>query len=187
MKYIYKDKDGSEVEVQPERWGWGVVYHPTADELAQAEGRGQSLKQERAAQLAAAMKAGEPADKVEALAAEYDARIAVCSLPIGDELHQFSPAGYFHQFGEIDQARVRMFTMYRLDDMGKRIDIAVRPGMQIFHFYRNFGFDYMGAIRRERIYCFGWKDKGAEAYHYILPDDRIVMGNGDVNLTNFNI
>lgn len=105
------------------------------------------------------------------------------------ELRQFGEDGIFHQFAEIKQDEVEMFVMYQLEDMGKRIDL-VAEGKQIFHFYRNL---ILSAAtpeeHRVRVYAFGYKDKetGATVYHFILPDDRMVVSDHDVDLTKFNI
>lgn len=107
----------------------------------------------------------------------------------GTELKQFGDDGIFHQFGEINQEEVAMFVMYKFDDDSKRIDLPVE-GKQIFHFYRNLVFDMLTeGERKVRAYCFGYKDKetGASAYHFILPDDRIVISDKDLDLTKFNI
>ena len=106
----------------------------------------------------------------------------------GSELHQFGNDGIFHQFQEIEQDKVEMFVMISADGK-KRIDMPVE-GKQIFHFYRKFMFEAATPNeRRETVYCFGYKDKenGATAYHFILPDDRIIISDKDVDVTKFNI
>lgn len=113
----------------------------------------------------------------------------------GSELKQFGDDGIFHQFQEIEQEKVEMFVMYRphtqtyVGGPDKRIDMPVE-GKQIFHFYRNFVFA-MGTPmeRRARAYCFGWKDRrsGETVYNFILPDDRLIISDKDVDLNKFNI
>jgi hypothetical protein len=106
----------------------------------------------------------------------------------GQELHQFGSEGDFHQFGEIEQDLVGMFTMYKPDDMTKRIDIVTHGNLQFFHFYVNLVLE--NDTLRKRAYCFGWKDKktGATSYNYILPDDRIVAADHKIeNLLEFNL
>lgn len=104
----------------------------------------------------------------------------------GTELHQFDSEGTFHQFKEINLSEVKMFTMYRSDDMGKRYDIVVTEGMQLFHFYRNVRPYYLENY--VRVYAFGWKKGGQESYHFILPDDRMVMSDkNNVDLPQFNL
>lgn len=94
----------------------------------------------------------------------------------GTELRQFGDDGVFHQFREIDQAKVCMFVMYRMDDQEKRYDMLVREGVQIFHFYRNFIFDAgQKGETKVKVYVFGWKDGDACAYHYILPNGRLMI------------
>jgi hypothetical protein len=107
------------------------------------------------------------------------------------ELHQFADDGIFHQFREIEQERVKMFVMYRLADLTKRIDMPVKPEMQIFHFYRkchlNVGTE---SDRWVKVYVFGWKDRltGATGYHYILPDGRMIVANHDIEIiSNYNL
>lgn len=105
------------------------------------------------------------------------------------ELRQFGTDGVFHQFVEIDQPAVKMMTMYRTDDpnMTKRIDMIVPEGAQIFHFYRNFVFDFMGEAIKKKVYVFGYKLEKQTAYHYILPDDRVVVASEDIDVSNFNL
>lgn len=106
----------------------------------------------------------------------------------GNELHQFGEKGDFHQFKEIEVENVVMFTMYRTDDMTKRIDIAVTPEMQFFHYYTRLILE--NSSRRVTVYVFGWKDRatGACSYHFILPDDRLICSNTkDVNLMSYQI
>jgi len=106
-----------------------------------------------------------------------------------DELHQFGPDGKFHQFAEIDQDKVEMFVMINLEDRTKRFDMSAE-GKQIFHFYRHTIFAGGTPLeRRAKVYCFGWKDKetGATAYHWIMPDDRLVISDKDIDITKFNL
>lgn len=103
----------------------------------------------------------------------------------GTELKQFGDDGQFHQFGEIDQQRVGGFIMYMLEDMTRRIDIKINDNNQIFHFYRNFILN-AGTEDEQRIkaYCFGYKNKDTKqtAYHYILPNDQLIISDKDIDL-----
>jgi len=108
----------------------------------------------------------------------------------GTELKQFGDDGLFHRFAEIKQEDVVMFSMYKPDDadLKKRIDIEVKDGMKLFHFYRNIVLDYMSENKRKiKIYVFGWKNEKGLSYNYILPDDRIVMSNEDIDVSKYNI
>lgn len=101
----------------------------------------------------------------------------------GRELHQFGNNFDFHQFAEVVQEDVAMFVMYRTDDMSKRIDMPMRGDLQLFHFYRKGRLDIGTASERPfHVYVFGWKDRatGACSYNYILPDDRIILADHDV-------
>lgn len=123
------------------------------------------------------------------------------------ELHQFGDDGIFHQFKEIKQDEVKLFSMYRLDDMSKRHDLVKTDGMQIFHFYVNIG-DLNNPEYKKKIYAFGFKDttrfthvekKGedgvwetvksfATSHTFILPDDRtIISAEHNIDFTLFNI
>ena len=131
MKYIFI-QDGKEEEIEPEKWGWGVVYFN------------------------------------------------------GTELHQFDSNGIFHQIKEIKWGEVKMFTMYQLNDMSKRVDIVVTPDMQLFHFYRNIKPYY--AKDWAKVYVFGFKIRGTSqaVYNYILPNDTLVQSDRDnIDLINF--
>lgn len=120
------------------------------------------------------------------------------------ELHQFADDGIFHRFSEIEQNRVKLFVMYRFGDLTRRIDmpIADPESTQIFHFYRNFMFDVgTEAEKKVKVYVFGWKkmikkhikgnlffEEEVATYHYILPDNRIITSDQDVQkLSSFNL
>jgi len=111
----------------------------------------------------------------------------------GSELHQFGNDGKFHRIGEVKQEEAAMFVMYKYEDMGKRIDMPVQPGMKVIHKYRmvkpgEYDSKNANVSGFVRIYMFGWKHDGAHAFFFILPDDRVVMSPTDnVDLTKFNI
>ena len=107
------------------------------------------------------------------------------------EFYQFDNDGTFHQFKEIDQSQLEMFTMYKMDDQSKRYDVAIDPERyEAVHFYRhlilNHGTD---EARQVKVYGYGIKDKvtGSVLCNYILPDDRIVTGSKDIDLTQYNL
>lgn len=104
----------------------------------------------------------------------------------GSELHQFGQDGVFHQVGEIDQAKVRLFVMYKPADENRRIDVVMPKGAKLIHKYRNVKPFYLANF--VRVYMFGWK-KGSEYYYnFILPDDRIVQADHDnIDLTLFEL
>lgn len=104
------------------------------------------------------------------------------------ELHQFSNDGQFHLLDEIQWDKVKMFTMYKYENMSKRIDIVVTPEMKLFHFYRNVKPYYLENF--VRVIVFGWKVKetNQSVYNFILPDDRVITSNIDsVDLTLFDL
>lgn len=102
------------------------------------------------------------------------------------ELHQFDANGIFHQFKEINLPEIKMFVMYKLDDMKKRIDMPITEDMQVFHFYRNIKPFYSDKF--SKVYVFGFKKNGVASYHFILPDDRLIICDTDnIDLAQFNV
>lgn len=114
----------------------------------------------------------------------------------GSELHQYERPttvdGVFHQFAEIDRDNVVLFVMRNHE--GKRFDIAIKEGQQIFHFYRNKGIGTANdkgetEIKWNRVYVFGYKDHKTKhtAYHFILPNDTLVIASEEIELAKFNL
>lgn len=110
----------------------------------------------------------------------------------GRTLRQFGEDGTFHRFAEIEQdpGILLAFCMERTDGKPGRIDIPVPAdgSCQIFHFYRHYILNHDGSHdggTRVKVYAFGWKDRetGRAFYHYILPDDRLIVSPvGDLNI-----
>jgi len=194
MKYFLK-KDGKEIEAVPERWVWGVIYKPTAEATAEAakntEMRVENLKKEMEERIKAVVESGGGEDPVNNLKKHFEDLMNQPVEAFREEMHQFGEDGTFHQFKDIEQEQVEMFVMYKFEDMGKRIDLIIdNPEKQVFHFYRTNIFSAgKPEERRTRTYCFGYKNKetGEQRYNYILPDDRIVMSDKDLDITKFNI
>ncbi len=107
----------------------------------------------------------------------------------GSELHQFGDDGIFHRVGEINQDEVSMATLYKFDDMKKRIDMPWRNGMRLIHKYINFHDGRWENINEtKKIYVFGYKFEGSHHFTYVLPDDRIIESPADnVDFAKFNI
>lgn len=107
----------------------------------------------------------------------------------GSELSQFDAHEYeagkarFHQIGEVDMANVAVFEMVNTEDPSKRFSIVASPEMSKFIvFTRRTVLEATTANeQRINIYCFGYQMKGESVYHFILPDDRVVIS------TNRNI
>ena len=109
----------------------------------------------------------------------------------GSELHQFEPDRgadgklRFHQFQEIDLDNVMVFEMINTENPALRYSIDCSEGIgQIFHFYRRTRL-HMGTDDEQHVtfYCFGYKVNDVSLYHFILPDNRIVItSNRDLNL-----
>lgn len=107
----------------------------------------------------------------------------------GSELKQFGDDGVFHQIKEIEQEKIAIWVLYKMEDPGKRIDIPFTEGMKIIHKYRRFVFNAKTPEERTvTVYIFGWHKAGVSSYAFILPDDRVVMSPDDnPQLTAFNL
>jgi hypothetical protein len=130
MKYIFP-KTGA--EVQPERWGWGVMYRD------------------------------------------------------GSELHQFGDDGIYHQIGEIDQSKIKLAALYKLNNPNEKILIPWKLGMKLIHKYvitHDIRQHAQGVT--SRTYVFGYKDGNQHHYTYILPNDwRVYSNEANLCLTQF--
>lgn len=104
----------------------------------------------------------------------------------GTELHQFDSKGVFHRIGEVDQDRVKLFSLYKSDDMSKRIDLHITDGMKLIHNYKIVKPYY----RKDfvTVYCFGYKKKGQHHFLHVLPDDRIIMSDTEaIDLVQYRV
>ena len=197
MKYYFNDPVEGQIEVEPERWEWGVLYKPTPEQIKKgdAEKAGKEegwkdelreLKNERA-QFKMAEDESNRAEivSIERRIIEREQWIGLPPQYEQDELLQFGTDGVFHRVGEIEQERVQNFSLFKPDSMMKdRIDIVVTEGMRLIHKYRNVKPYYMDSY--VKVYMFGYKQDGRHHYNFILPDDRIIQSNVEnVDLPNF--
>jgi len=101
----------------------------------------------------------------------------------GTELNQFDKEEYeagksrFHQIGEVDMANVAVFEMVNTEDTSKRFSIVASEDITKFiTFIRRSILNAATKFeKRFPIYCFGYVVKGVSVYHFILPDDRMVV------------
>lgn len=104
----------------------------------------------------------------------------------GTELHQYDDDGTFHQMGEIDQKRLRFFTLYRSDNPQKRIDMPITAGMKVFLTYKNVKAYYLE--NEVMVYCLGYKNGPHRSFVFILPDDRMIFANKEnVDLPTYQL
>lgn len=104
----------------------------------------------------------------------------------GTELKQYGDDGIFHQIGEVEQDRLKMLVMYRLDDPEKRYDLVITEGMKIFVFYLNTKPYYLDEFITTTV--FGYSKNGQKHYLFILPDDRVIVSDiENINLPEFNL
>lgn len=88
----------------------------------------------------------------------------------------------FHKFAEIDQSRLCEFVMEH-DKHPKRHLMFDPETMELQHFYRNmvlrdFLEDGIHTVeRRERVYCFGYKQNGEYHLTALLPNGADVIAN----------
>lgn len=87
-------------------------------------------------------------------------------------LKQFDGEGIFHQFREIDQSRLKIFSM--VSGM-KHIDVEFQPDMKPIHFYQVYGKIINGQNIQTKLYCFGYAVRGRNHIFVILPDDNIAI------------
>lgn len=112
----------------------------------------------------------------------------------GSEMHQFDAQGIFHQVGEIDQDKVKLWILYKVGPENKRIDIVLPEGARLIHKYKRYVFNAAelnngdkSKERRVTVYVFGYKLGDRFHFNYILPDDRIVQSTEEIPLDGFNI
>lgn len=92
----------------------------------------------------------------------------------GTILQQFDDNGIYHQFGEIEQHRLKVFGM--VHETLPPIIIAWRDGLKLIHFYRNYVLQAGTSEEiRFRFYCFGYENKNEKVINVILPNDGIVI------------
>lgn len=195
--HTFRRQDG--LEVHAERWGWGVIYFPTREQIQDAEieeaERNKGLVIERNRAMVSARKAKATKDEIMSIVTDYELKMAQRIEPERYELHQFDPNGIFHNLSEIDWSRVQHFIMRQVmvlegEKPAQMITIEAKPEMQIFHIYKRFKLATGYKQHREvTIYCFGWKNKltGSVVYNYILPDDRIITSSEDIDVTKYGI
>lgn len=83
--------------------------------------------------------------------------------------------GVFHQFAEIDQTKLAQFRM--VNDTTPPLILMCDPaaGNKLIHFYRNIGLDFMGEVKRIRLYFFGYETlSGQKVLTCIAPDGSII-------------
>ncbi len=99
----------------------------------------------------------------------------------GSELRQFDEAtSRFHQFKEIDQAKLKTFRMIS-DKNPIGFYLLFRPKeMKLIHFYRNVVFNYESKDRTKiKLYVFGYEEnivgRTYKRLTCIMPDDGVVL------------
>jgi len=179
-KYFDKEKN-KEIDVPLERWCWGVMYLPTPEAQAiarrETEERNKKIKEARNKAINEANKQGVLKLKKREIYDWYIKETAQPIRPFMNELHQFDSQDRFHRIGEVEQDRIYMASLYKVENgkmiNDRRIDIPFRWGMKLIH--KITMVRPAGEKVFKRVYCFGYKYDGREYLNYILPDDRIIM------------
>lgn len=195
MKYIHKttNKETGETiekETKLERWVWAVIYRETPEQIQAAvdefKKRNAGYEEEIRLRRKSMQESGIDKAAIRAMIRDFKNKMAMPVYPKCDELHQFSKDGTFHQIGEVDQDRVKMFVMYKPENPMKRIDMPIQPGMRLIHKYKNVKPFYLDEF--VRVYMFGYKDGDQYSYFFILPDDRMILSNReDIDLVQFKV
>lgn len=184
---------GETEEVPLERWAWGVIYHPTAAQIENARVAMQKRTREINAEIIKLAKDYD-ATKLEFVRKQINKQIESLKVekevgiePECEMLFQFDNRdGQFHSFDEIEQDRVKLFSLYNTKEPTRRIDIPVAEGMKLIHFYRNVKPYYLDNF--VRCYAIGYKYKGAKNFSIVLPNNTIVnTPNDNIDLTTFNL
>lgn len=112
----------------------------------------------------------------------------------GTEFKQYDDNGVFHQLGEIDQEKVKVFAMLCPSE-NKRYDILKENDMKIFLVYKWLGIIDGNSNRKIDIPMFGYKKTvrvdnkvmWSHTYHYILPSGIVLISSKEINLQEFNV
>lgn len=187
----YTNEKGEIIPI--ERWAWCATYLPSEAQIKAAEARrierNEAYDREVVLREKAFRESGKPEEVVERMKARYAKKKAAPEIPAYTELHQFDKDGKFHLIGEVDQSRLKMFSVYKPTDPTKRIDLPIVEGMKIIYKYKNvhaYYFDKLGDT--VKVYVAGYKSGGAHSFLFILPDDRIIFSDReDVDLVRFNL
>lgn len=102
----------------------------------------------------------------------------VATYEDGTEFLQYDSRGIFHQINEIDFDKLVRFTMIKTDNTDLQHSMVIGPNMKPFFFIRRGIFKHTQPDEeRLAAYVFGYQDRetGRQMYHFILPDDRLVI------------
>lgn len=89
----------------------------------------------------------------------------------GTVMKQFSDDGLFHQFGEINQAKLAVFRMVSSQFPHSYTLIFDSQSMKLIHFYRNTVLNLgTEAETRIKLYCFGYEKKSKKG-----PNQKVIM------------
>lgn len=182
MKEFNFEENGQIIKVPLERWCWGVIYKPTPEAIKEAEERNKQIDEQIDAEMRQELNKANIEGKYRELERGIRDKFARKKVimtvnPKSNELHQFGNDGWFHRIGEIDQTRLKLVSLYKADDMSKRIDIAWRPGMRLVHKYLNIKPYWRSTF--SRIYVFGYKMGNEHSLNFVMPNDTIIMGPDD--------
>lgn len=168
-------------EVDLEKWGWGVVYHPTQAQIDRAIAATKERNITLQADLDEKLKALTDPREIHDLKRAYQEHMGIAVEPARDEFHQFDSVGKFHRIGEIDQSRVELLVLYLTEDMSRKVVIDVPEGAVLIIKYNRFHGQEWAADHIETTYVIGYKleHPSGDEYHMqlVLPDNTVVATN----------
>jgi hypothetical protein len=188
--YIFK-KDGKEEIVKLERWVWGVIFHPTETQVAEAAEkkrlRDEEIDRDTKERERLLRERGDVDEQTIADMKVFQGKKKQIPVePECSEFHQFDSEGFFHQIGEVDQSRVKALVVYKPDDKTKRIYMPLADGMKIIFKYKMVKPWYLKDF--VRVICFGYKAGSTHHFTFILPDDRMIISNQeDIDLVQYRL
>lgn len=196
QQFIFKRKNEetgevTEESVPLERWVWGVIYQPTEAQIKDAEvrkvARDEEIDRDIVERERLMRERGDIDEAtIEQMKVTMKGKKQIPVDPICSEFHQFDSEGYFHQIGEVDQSKVKMFVVYKPEDPTRRLYMPMQEGMKIIFKYKMVKPYYLKEF--VRVIVFGYKDGKQHHFTFILPDDRMMISNReDIDLVQFKL
>lgn len=109
---------------------------------------------------------------------EYKDTDKIGVFPV-DEVYQFNKETLeMTPFSDVDQSRVRFFTLFNTKDPSKQINLVMQPGMKVIVKRRTLGVGYLGG-KEVFIYILGYKHGNHYHHTYALPNGSTLMSDED--------
>lgn len=93
----------------------------------------------------------------------------------------------YHSFNEIDQSKLRSFSMI-CAATGQKHTLLLPTGAKLIHFYRNVVLEaYTQNEQKIKLYCYGYELAGHKVLHAITPKNNILTVDSERLITLANI